>query len=131
MQRKQLVAASGWVARLRPGTVRLLPAPAAGLGAASSGAHVRPAPAAPGRPPRAARTPGKPGAPAGWLTAALPLRPRPALLQDQEAQVVRKKRRATGKVATRSIVNASLEIIQKKKAEKPEQRKASREAALR
>lgn len=45
--------------------------------------------------------------------------------------MARKKRRSTAKVATRSIVNASLEVIQKKKAEKPEQRKASREAALR
>ena len=53
------------------------------------------------------------------------------MLQDQEAQVARKKRRSATKVQTRSIVGVSLEVIQKKKAEKPEQRKASREAALR
>ena len=35
------------------------------------------------------------------------------------------------RVATRSVAGASLEVIAKKKAEKPEQRKASREAALR
>jgi large subunit ribosomal protein L24e len=51
--------------------------------------------------------------------------------KDQEQQVARKKRRATLKAATRSIAGTSLEVIAKKKAEKPEQRKASREAALR
>ena len=44
---------------------------------------------------------------------------------------MRKKRRASTKVQTRAIATASLEVIQKKKSEKPEQRKASREAALR
>lgn len=51
--------------------------------------------------------------------------------QDQEAQVARKKRRNVTKAATRSVAGASVEVIQKKKAEKPEARKASREAALR
>lgn len=53
------------------------------------------------------------------------------LVQDQEAQVARKKRRNVTKAATRSVAGASLEVIQKKKTEKPEARKASREAALR
>jgi len=51
--------------------------------------------------------------------------------KDQEQQVARKKRRSTGRVAVRSVAGASLEVIAKKKAEKPEQRKASRETALR
>lgn len=51
--------------------------------------------------------------------------------QDQELLVQRKKRRAVTKNATRSVAGTSLEVIAKKKAEKPEQRKASREAALR
>lgn len=51
--------------------------------------------------------------------------------KDQEQLVARKKRRASTKVATRSVAGASLEVIAKKKAEKPEARKASREAALR
>lgn len=55
----------------------------------------------------------------------------PSRLQDQEAQVARKKRRNVTKAATRSVAGASLEVIQKKKSEKPEARKASREAALR
>lgn len=45
--------------------------------------------------------------------------------------VARKKRRAANRGTTRSIAGASLEVIQKKRAEKPEQRQASREAALR
>lgn len=51
--------------------------------------------------------------------------------KDQEQQVARKKRRTTTRVATRAVAGASLEVIAKKKSEKPEQRKASREAALR
>ncbi|KAI7839471.1 hypothetical protein COHA_006739 [Chlorella ohadii] len=51
--------------------------------------------------------------------------------KDLEAQVARKKRRNVNKAATRSVAGASLEVIQKKKSEKPEARKASREAALR
>lgn len=54
-----------------------------------------------------------------------------AALQDLEAQVARKKRRNVNKSATRSVAGVSMEVIQKKKAEKPEARKASREAALR
>ena len=53
------------------------------------------------------------------------------LPQDMEAQVARKKRRNTNKASTRSVGGASLEVIAKKKAEKPEARKASREAAMR
>ena len=68
---------------------------------------------------------------------AAPLTCLPAVLfscsrvQDLEAQVARKKRRNVNKAATRSVAGASLEVIQKKKSEKPEARKASREAALR
>jgi large subunit ribosomal protein L24e len=51
--------------------------------------------------------------------------------KDLEQQVARKKRRSSGKAATRSVAGASLEVIAKKKAEKPEARKASREAVLR
>ena len=51
--------------------------------------------------------------------------------KDQEQQVARKKRRGTLKVATRAVGGATMEVIAKKKSEKPEQRKASREAALR
>lgn len=54
-----------------------------------------------------------------------------APLQDQEAQVARKKRRNVTRAATRSVAGASLEVIKQKKSEKPEARKASREAALR
>ncbi|KAF2590624.1 hypothetical protein F2Q70_00040814 [Brassica cretica] len=42
-----------------------------------------------------------------------------------------KRRRATKKPYSRSIVGATLEVIQKKRAEKPEVRDAAREAALR
>jgi len=51
--------------------------------------------------------------------------------KDQEQQVARKKRRSSARVVTRAVAGASVEVIAKKKAEKPEQRKASREAALR
>ncbi len=43
----------------------------------------------------------------------------------------RKKRRTLGKAAVRSIGNATLEVIQKRRTEKPEVRQASRDAALR
>ena len=56
---------------------------------------------------------------------------RKAHRKDQELQVARKKRRAVNKAAVRSVAGTSLEVLAKKKAEKPEQRKASREAALR
>ena len=45
--------------------------------------------------------------------------------------VARKKRRSVNKTNVRPIGNASIEVLQKRRAEKPEQRKASREAALR
>ena len=51
--------------------------------------------------------------------------------KDQEQMVARKKRRSAARVVNRSVAGASLEVIAKKRAEKPEQRKASREAALR
>lgn len=44
---------------------------------------------------------------------------------------MKKKRRGTKKPYSRSIVGATLEVIQKKRAEKPEVRDAAREAALR
>jgi hypothetical protein len=47
------------------------------------------------------------------------------------AEAVKKRRRTTKKPYSRSIVGASLEVIQKKRAEKPEVRDAAREAALR
>jgi large subunit ribosomal protein L24e len=49
----------------------------------------------------------------------------------QISEVQKKKRRAVAKSANRSIVGASLEVIQKKRTEKPEVRQASREAAIR
>uniref|UniRef100_A0A061SNP0 Large subunit ribosomal protein L24e n=1 Tax=Tetraselmis sp. GSL018 TaxID=582737 RepID=A0A061SNP0_9CHLO len=51
--------------------------------------------------------------------------------KDQTEAVNRKKRRAVPKATARSIGNTSLEVIQKKRNEKPEVRMASREAALR
>ncbi|KAF2617464.1 hypothetical protein F2Q68_00041438 [Brassica cretica] len=50
---------------------------------------------------------------------------------DAAQEAVKKKRRATKKPYSRSIVGATLEVIQKKRAEKPEVRDAAREAALR
>lgn len=52
-------------------------------------------------------------------------------LQDAAQEAVKKRRRATKKPYSRSIVGATLEVIQKKRAEKPEVRDAAREAALR
>ncbi|KAH7513988.1 hypothetical protein FEM48_Zijuj11G0041000 [Ziziphus jujuba var. spinosa] len=51
--------------------------------------------------------------------------------KDIAAEAVKKKRRATKKPYSRSIVGATLEVIQKKRSEKPEVRDAAREAALR
>lgn len=51
--------------------------------------------------------------------------------KDIAAEAVKKRRRATKKPYSRSIVGATLEVIQKKRAEKPEVRDAAREAALR
>ncbi|KAF4388070.1 hypothetical protein F8388_014753 [Cannabis sativa] len=51
--------------------------------------------------------------------------------KDIAQEAVRKRRRATKKPYSRSIVGATLEVIQKRRAEKPEVRDAAREAALR
>lgn len=51
--------------------------------------------------------------------------------QDIAAEAVKKRRHITKKPYSRSIVGATLEIIQKKRTEKPEVRDAAREAALR
>jgi large subunit ribosomal protein L24e len=51
--------------------------------------------------------------------------------KDQTETAGRKKRRTVNKQAARSIAGTSLEVIQKKRMEKPEVRQASREAALR
>ncbi|KAJ0106522.1 hypothetical protein Patl1_18694 [Pistacia atlantica] len=51
--------------------------------------------------------------------------------KDIAAEAVKKKRRSTKKPYSRSIVGATLEVIQKKRTEKPEVRDAAREAALR
>eukprot|EP00882_Tetradesmus_deserticola_P000136 GHRQ01000150.1.p1 GENE.GHRQ01000150.1~~GHRQ01000150.1.p1 ORF type:complete len:150 (+),score=86.15 GHRQ01000150.1:159-608(+) len=51
--------------------------------------------------------------------------------KDQVAEVARKKRRTGGKATARAIVGVSLEVINKKRTEKPEVRQASREAAIR
>ncbi|KAL6839051.1 hypothetical protein ACP4OV_031105 [Aristida adscensionis] len=50
---------------------------------------------------------------------------------DIHAEAVKKRRRTTKKPYSRSIVGATLEVIQKKRSEKPEVRDAAREAALR
>ncbi|KAM0823742.1 hypothetical protein ACQ4PT_070665 [Festuca glaucescens] len=51
--------------------------------------------------------------------------------KDIHAEAAKKRRRTTKKPYSRSIVGASLDVIQKKRAEKPEVRDAAREAALR
>lgn len=51
--------------------------------------------------------------------------------QDIEASTTRKKRRVNKSAFTRSLVGASLEVLAKKRNEKPEVRAAAREAALR
>ncbi|CAH9071734.1 unnamed protein product [Cuscuta epithymum] len=51
--------------------------------------------------------------------------------KDHAQEAVKRKRRTTKKPYSRSIVGATLEVIQKKRAEKPEVRDAAREAALR
>jgi large subunit ribosomal protein L24e len=51
--------------------------------------------------------------------------------KDQVAEVARKKRRTAAKATARSIVGVSMEVINKKRLEKPEVRQASREAAIR
>ncbi|KAG5556734.1 hypothetical protein RHGRI_007115 [Rhododendron griersonianum] len=52
-------------------------------------------------------------------------------LGDDTKEAVKKRRRTTKKPYSRSIVGATLEVIQKKRTEKPEVRDAAREAALR
>lgn len=47
------------------------------------------------------------------------------------SEIARKKRRATGKATARAIVGVSLEVINKRRSEKPEVRQASREQAIR
>ena len=54
----------------------------------------------------------------------------PNFQQDQTTEVARKKKRSV-KTNNRSIVGASLEVIQKKRAEKSDVRAAARDAALR
>ncbi|MBA0824140.1 hypothetical protein Goarm_020823, partial [Gossypium armourianum] len=51
--------------------------------------------------------------------------------KDIAQEAVKKRRRAAKKPYSRSIVGATLEVIQKKRSEKPEVRDAAREAALR
>ncbi|XP_050376931.1 60S ribosomal protein L24 [Argentina anserina] len=51
--------------------------------------------------------------------------------KDSAQESVKKKRRSTKKPYSRSIVGATLEVIQKRRTEKPEVRDAAREAALR
>ncbi|KAF7147595.1 hypothetical protein RHSIM_Rhsim03G0084600 [Rhododendron simsii] len=53
------------------------------------------------------------------------------IVQDDTKEAVKKRRRTTKKPYSRSIVGATLEVIQKKRTEKPEVRDAAREAALR
>ena len=51
--------------------------------------------------------------------------------KDQVTEASRKKRRTTNKAAARAIAGVSVEVINKKRQEKPEVRQASRDAALR
>lgn len=51
--------------------------------------------------------------------------------KDIHAETVKKRRKTSTKTYSRSIVGASLEVIQKKRSEKTEVRAAAREAALR
>ncbi|CAI7876742.1 unnamed protein product [Closterium sp. NIES-54] len=51
--------------------------------------------------------------------------------KDVQAEGVRRKKRTATKVHSRSIVGASLEVIQKRRSEKAEVRAAARDAALR
>ncbi len=51
--------------------------------------------------------------------------------KDQVTEAARKKRRNLGRGNARAIVGVSLEVLQKRRQEKPEVRQASREAAIR
>lgn len=53
------------------------------------------------------------------------------VLQDIAQEAAKKRRRTAKKPYSRSIVGATLEVIQKRRTEKPEVRDAAREAALR
>lgn len=53
------------------------------------------------------------------------------IIQDIHAEAAKKRRRTTKKPYSRSIVGATLEVIQKRRSEKTEVRDAAREAALR
>uniref|UniRef100_A0A6U0ZKF8 TRASH domain-containing protein n=1 Tax=Polytomella parva TaxID=51329 RepID=A0A6U0ZKF8_9CHLO len=56
---------------------------------------------------------------------------RKAHKKDQVAEVQKKKRRNATKSLNRSIAGASVDVIKQRRAEKPEARQASREAAIR
>ena len=56
---------------------------------------------------------------------------RKAHKKDSSESTRTKKRKIATKAVARSMVGASLEVIQKKRSEKPEQRQAARDAALR
>ncbi|GBF91873.1 60S ribosomal protein L24 [Raphidocelis subcapitata] len=51
--------------------------------------------------------------------------------KDQVSEAARKKRRTASKATARAIVGTSLEVINKRRSEKPEVRQASREQAIR
>jgi len=51
--------------------------------------------------------------------------------KDQEANITRKKRRSAARAVVRPIAGVSVEVLAKRRAEKPEARKATREAAIR
>lgn len=64
-------------------------------------------------------------------TADAPFTRRKQHKKDQVSEVARKKRRAASKATARAIVGVSLEVINKRRAEKPEVRQAGREQAIR
>ena len=66
-----------------------------------------------------------------WMVMCSWIYPFFKYLQDDAQEAVRKRRRTTKKPYSRSIVGATLEVIQKRRTEKPEIRDAAREAALR
>lgn len=57
--------------------------------------------------------------------------PAPSRMLPQVTEVQRKKRRTANKAAVRAIAGVTLEVLQKKRQEKPEVRQATRDAALR
>lgn len=56
---------------------------------------------------------------------------RKAHKKDQVTEISRKKRRTANKATARAIGGVSLEVINKRRTEKPEVRQASREQAIR